>query len=177
MGASAVPRPAYDTRRRLVGVMHGNNGWSINNPTRPPSSNGRAAARAQEPAFRAPWGELERQIPYVTITTQPFPLEWWTPPAMRAAAVTRATELPASPDPAPRPFAIIKIEVADDAEVAEPARLEPRPRPLPASAAQPGPRSVGRQRQRRGFLTRLALVAVGLVISLIAVETASRRRS
>lgn len=204
MGASALPRPSYDTRRRLVGVMHGSNTWSVNSPARPSGGTAHVpsaptAPLQAEPAFRAPWGELERQIPYVTITTQPFPLEWWTPPGMRAAAVTRATalpvdlvsrptptfqELPEAPnawlatEPGASPVPTVSKPIAAEPMAAEAKTADPmpamtdvvatrRPRTAPASREQ---------RQRRGFVTRLAVLAIGLVISLIAVETATRRR-
>jgi len=120
-----------------------------------------ALPRPQAP--RAPWTESKVRIPYVVITTQPWPTEWWRPPSERVAtngAVARPIEIVALPreeaPPAEAPRAPERI--------AEPVvRLPERARP-------------SRQR-RRGMLTRLAIVAIGVVISLIAVETASRRRS
>src|SRR3954454_10546071 len=105
IGVAGMP---YRVRRGLVPVMPAPPG--VRAPasvatTRvtdiaPPSH---AELPAAEPLFRAPWGELERELPYVTITTQPWPEEWWRPAGRRMAAaavgmadtaIARATVIP-----------------------------------------------------------------------------------
>ena len=56
------------------------------------------------------------------------------------------------------------------------APVEPTPT-VRAARTGKAVRAAEARARRRGMLTRLALFAVGLVISLIAVETVSRRRS
>jgi hypothetical protein len=184
-GATAPPRLAYGSRRRLVGVMDGRNGWQTNGrgpAAFPPASS------VYGPAFRAPWGEPEHADPSVTITTQLFPLAWWTAPGLRARPITRATSapvdlvdrlvrIPIEPEYAPTDVPASEQELAaisrlDVLEVAAEARTEPR-----AHEPRRSGRAARRSAQhRRGFAARLALVAVGLILSLIAVETATRRR-
>ena len=178
----------------------------------------------------APWGEPENPIPYVVITTQPWPEEWWRPNAVHDAngspikAARPASQLASAVDRvAPvhangagsngtglngsAPLPVARQKVPFDVEVIPVDRGEPMPptttlpttlrstprrgcrRPSGSSHAVDCRRSrhpsveVERERlatartRRRGMLTRLAIFAAGLVISLIAVETASRRRS
>ena len=190
-GAAAPPRLAYGSRRRLVGVMYGRNGWQPNG--RPTSG---TLAVADGPAVRAPWGELEHQIPSVTISTQLFPFEWWTAPGLRSTVgarataaptelVTRPTIIPILPEPLEEvPAASEPVGAALTA--AEPAERQAE-RDAPERDAPEGDaperearraRSAARRsaRQRRGLATRVALVAIGLILSLIAVESATRRR-
>ena len=181
-GATAPPRLAYGSRRRLVGVMHGRNGWLPNGSS--PSGTG---SNPGQSAFRAPWGELEVGIPYVTITTQPFPLEWWTAPGLRTTAAAHATADPIDllyrpsgilVEPALEPALPVELEqVLVIAEPEEPA-VDGFTTDWPTAEARRARRTARRSaRQRRGLATRMFLVAVGLVISLIAVETATRRRT
>jgi hypothetical protein len=181
----APARPFSDTRRRLVAVLQG----------RHASSNGHVAT---EPGFRSPWGELERQIPYVVITTQPWPAEWWRPRPQREAAAMRATAQPmdllarpAAQAPAQAaiqaPEAPVGIKVWDTpahttahdlGDAAEPLVTPAPSRPSSVSHNRAAVRRRARpQQDRRGLFARLAVLAVGLIVSLIAVETASRRRS
>lgn len=192
-GAAAPPRLAYGSRRRLVGVMHGRNGWLPNGRALSASE---AAWTLDEPAFGAPWGELEHEIPYVTITTQLFPLAWWTAPGLRATAVApaiadpidllyRPTSIPFEPSPVPARTTEPELrhvipEPADPVPVA-PDADEPAIHPAPTDLAAPEPQRTRRAtrrsaHERRGLVARAVLVAVGLIISLIAVETATRRR-
>jgi hypothetical protein len=178
-------------------------------------------------SLTAPWGEPEHPIPYVVITTQPWPEEWWRPnPAHDAngspiKAARPASQLASAVDRvAPvhangagsngtglngtAPLPVARQKVPFDVEVIPVIRAEATSQPtlpttpiirrderaaarpearVPAASAAPPRREVGRERlataraRRRGMLTRLAIFAAGLVISLIAVETASRRRS
>jgi hypothetical protein len=175
LGQLAPTRPFSDTRRRLAAVAQGRNGTHT-------GSNGTAPA---EPGFRAPWGEVERQIPYVVITTQPWPMEWWRPPQSREAAARRASDQPADllarpaaqAAPPLLPEATVGIRVWDTpahTSAHEPVgmRVAPRKNTEPRSTV----RRARAQQKRRGLFTRLAVVAVGLIVSLIAVETATRRR-
>ncbi len=182
--AAAPPRLAYGSRRRLVGVMHGRNGW-LPNGSSPSSSD--APSSLDQSSFRAPWGELEGGIPYVTITTQPFPLEWWTVPGLRSTAAAHAIADPIDllfrpsnvlVEPAPEPDLAVELEqIAVIVEPEEPAVERSTPE-LPTAEARRTRRTTRRSaRERRGLVTRMVLVAVGLVISLIAVETATRRRT
>ena len=95
----------------------------------------------------APWDEAENPVPYVVITTQPWPEEWWR-------AGPRDT-----PSNGSKPHPLTVRQVPSGINVI-PVRARPRARA-----------------RRRGLFTRLAIFAVALLISLIAVETASRRRS
>lgn len=180
-GATAPPRLAYGSRRRLVGVMYGRNGWQPNGQA---TSN--TASNDDGTPFPAPWGELEHPIPSVTVTTQLFPLEWWTAPGLRRTAVARATadpiellarrsSIPILPEPRPL------VAEATEPDVGAPLAIEPTDRPAPREWPEHGARrtrSTTRRsaHQRRGLVTRMALVAIGLILSLIAVETATRRR-
>jgi len=191
-GAVAPPRLAYGSRRRLVGVMHGRNGWLPNGRAFPTSETSYAV---DGPAFRAPWGELEHEIPYVTITTQLFPLAWWTAPSLRATATAWATAdpidilyRPVKPvfDPAPASVETPDPGQRQDVMAAEPVTVAPvaaelaigvAPPPRPAADRRRARRATHRTAQaRRGLVARLVVVAVGLIISLIAVESATRRR-
>jgi hypothetical protein len=211
----APARPFAETRRRLVGVMQSRIAPAVPIAARP-------SAPAAEPGFRAPWGELERQIPYVVITTQPWPTEWWRAPMHRAAAAQRATAQPAdlltrsgswdglaalATAAAAAPGRAIGVKVWDTPEhttahdrsfapemMPAPEMTAPEMMPAPDHAPTPEPvetpvaaprivsesRAVRRARakeNRRGLFTRLAIVAFGLIVSLIAVETATRRRA
>ena len=148
-------------------------------------------------SFQAPWGELE-PIPYVVVTTQPWPEEWWRPngsgPHTVAAGPHAGTAGPdtrsdgrniASTRPVPRQIAVIPIERGAAVPRAAPPVGERRAPDHPArrtaaattnAAARRRRDAEARAARRRGTLTRLAIFAVGLVISLIAVETAARRR-
>lgn len=186
-GVAAIPRPPYDARRRMVGVMHGRNGWSLNGPARTSIGTPKATA---EPAFRAPWGELEQQIPYVTITTRPFPLEWWHPRPAFDSAIARASAMPmdsvtpAAPvvqrdlmplfeirQPAPAAAPGVRRAIDQEASFGQPSAYRADDR-----QARPATQAKGRRRRRRGLAARLAVVALGLLISLLAVESATRRR-
>ena len=125
---------------------------------------------------RAPWEEPARKIPYVIITTQPWPEEWWRRTDRPGASTTRATE---------RPLEIVALPRMP--ELAPPE--EAPPLVAPSRSAQQARRGSGALRadrredrdragsRRRGSLGRLALFVLGLVISLVAVETATRWRS
>src|SRR4051794_40500515 len=100
IGLAGVP---YRVRRGLVPVMAPFAGVLAPSSDKETISASRAALPAAEPSFRAPWGELERELPYVTITTQPWPEEGWPPAARRVAtaatslasnAIARATDTP-----------------------------------------------------------------------------------
>jgi uncharacterized membrane protein len=171
--------------------MQGRNATSPLAAARVTATNGHSPA---EPGFRAPWGELERKIPYVVITTQPWPHEWWRPATEQTSAAERATAHPVDilarpraqaaapfPDFLPEHRSIIAASAGATASAApSPARTTAQTaqtaRPPKARQRGGAPRRDPAQR-RRGLFARLAIVAVGLVISLIAVETASRRRS
>src|SRR5204862_1792457 len=91
IGLAGVP---YRVRRGFVPAMTRH----VDSTSRPYARRMGTATEAarviSEPSFRAPWGELERQLPYVTITTQPWPEEWWRashrPVAQAAAPVAFA---------------------------------------------------------------------------------------
>jgi hypothetical protein len=204
-----------------------------------------AAEPAAEPGFRAPWGELERQIPYVVITTRQWPAEWWRAPTGRSAAARRATAQPAdvlagsatvrgSSTDVRRPASAsastrsasrgaggweglaalaaaaavpgrrdVAVKVWDTPEHVSAHDLAPArskgfahdiPSPTIADALDRAPihvpvvaprvpsesraeRRARAKERRRGLFTRLAVVAFGLIVSLIAVETATRRRA
>jgi len=183
----------------------------------------------------APWGEPENAVPYVVITTQAWPEEWWRPNAKRVprdgdgaaeflesrqSRLAAAGRLPESrfasgprlngtgPDGigeertapqqdraehSPSRLGVIPVvrggaRPASNDDVAAATRLqEERARRWEAHvqsiADVRAQRNLERERltlvrsRRRGSLTRLAIFAAGLVISLIAVEAASRRRS
>jgi hypothetical protein len=139
------------------------------------------ALPAAEPSFRAPWGELERELPYVTITTQPWPEEWWRPSARagtRASAAVAATAIARATDrPSERVAAstvAIPVDSTPHIAIAPLAQTTPDGDiPAPDTRSR---RATRTEVPRRGFLARMALVAAGLVLSLIAVESASRRR-
>jgi hypothetical protein len=149
------------------------------------ASASRSVLPAAAPSFRAPWGEIERELPYVTITTQPWPEEWWRPAAPRqtiatveatADAIARATDTPS--ERLTRSAVAVPVEAARSIAIKPIAKLEP----LHETQAPETPQakrtlaSARKQPPRRGILGRLVLVAAGLVLSLIAVESASRRR-
>jgi hypothetical protein len=150
--------------------------------TAPPST---SALPAAEPSFRAPWGEIERELPYVTITTQPWPEEWWRPAARRTAvgtvdaaadAIARATDTPT--ERMTRSAVAVPVEAAHSIAIKPIAKPEPaHETPAPETPkAKRTPASARKQAPRRGGRGRLVVVAGGLVLSLIAVESASRRR-
>lgn len=225
-GAATRPRPTYDSRRQLSAVARGRNGWTISAPAWASAATVRPSL---EPAFRAPWGELETEVVSVTITTRLFPLEWWRPPLTHArAASAHASVEPGNPLTSLKPLlrsasegqggifgqdhalgsigeaVVIPVYAAaafadPAAGVAQPApgaagrtgeaaewrQLSPertrkaaewreRSRPLPPRTT---PSHQQLRQQRRGLLTRLAVVVIGLVISLVAVESATRRRA
>jgi hypothetical protein len=192
----------YRVRRGLIPVMDP----VSDSPSEAPSHDARPAgtleSTASQAVFRAPWGELERQLPYVVITTQAWPEEWWRPPGSRAprriddadrsstlvaAAVAEATPpighrmqdpiARATDAPSERLAAsVIAVPVDPIRRIgitAIPKRSTTVGTPAPARGRRRAPR---REPARRGSLARLVLVAVGLVLSLIAVESASRRR-
>jgi hypothetical protein len=118
-----------------------------------------AETRRIDASFRAPWGESESKNPFVVITTEPWPVEWWRVPRtapLSAAATSNPMAVAASPFPAAR-SRIVPLEV-------------------PQHADRPRARTRRRETPRRGLLARIALVAFGLVVSLLAVESASKRR-
>lgn len=147
----------------------------------------------------APWGEPENAVPYVVITTQPWPEEWWRPNAKRIprdggpAADLLESRLAAARH-GPSRIGVIPVErggaeprARDDPaatstllEEDRAMRREARTQSIAGVHAQ---RRIERERlaearaRRRGTMTRLAIFALGLLISVIAVETASRRRS
>ncbi len=179
-GLAGVP---YRVRRGLVPVSTPFTG--VLAPTTAPAvrSTAHTALPAAEPSFRAPWGELERELPYVTITTQPWPEEWWRPSAASARTATRtstaiaATAIARATDTPSERIAASAVAIPVDS--ARPIAIVPLVRPEPSidMPAPETPRTTARtEAPRRGFLGRLALVAAGLVLSLIAVESASRRR-
>jgi len=196
------------------------------------ATNGAASDRlhvAPWESFPAPWGEPENPIPYVLITTQAWPEEWWRPSTMRARTDIRsATDLPesrldaavnrvaagheydAGPDGAglngstarptngqhgPSRIGVIPVVrggamptardvPATASTLLQDDRAKRRESHVQAAAEVRAQRAdLERERlalarsRRKGTLARLAIFAVGLVISLIAVETASRRRS
>jgi hypothetical protein len=182
IGLAGVP---YRVRRGLVPIMAPMTGVLAPSSVSATISTSHPALPAAEPSFRAPWGELERELPYVTITTQPWPEEWWRPAARRmtAAAATlasnaiaRATDRPserigtsavAVPVDTTPAIAIAPLAASEAIrESATPDRIRNRDARRTDRGEAP----------RRGFLGRLALVAAGLVLSLIAVESATRRR-
>jgi hypothetical protein len=169
----------------------------------------------------APWGEPQIQVPYVVITTQPWPEEWWRPNARRLPRDGDPADLPESRLVATHPNGTGSDGTARDGGSADglpidhqgPSRIGVIPvvrggvapaghddglhdatllredrarrrevRMKSVARAQAQRRLEGEQlaearARRRGTLTRLAIFVVGLVISVIAVETASRRRS
>jgi hypothetical protein len=141
-----------------------------------------------EPSFKAPWGELERELPYVTITTQPWPEEWWRPAARQvarvstAAVATAATAIARATDTPSERLSASAVAVPIDS--APQIAISPTPTPPAVGQTSTTETSTNRETRRatraeapkRGILARLALVAAGLVLSLIAVESASRRR-
>jgi hypothetical protein len=214
-------------------------------PAAPAVSALAAAEPVAEPGFRAPWGELERQIPYVVITTRQWPAEWWRAPAGRSAAARRATAQPAeilagsthvqgrSTDlrrpvsasastrsaargaggwdglaalaaaaavPGRREIGIKVWDTPEHTSAHDPASARSNgyahdlPSPAIPDSSDRAPihepviaprvpsesraeRRTRAKENRRGLFTRLAVVAFGLIVSLIAVETATRRRA
>ncbi len=198
----------------------------------------------------APWGEPDNPVPYVVITTHPWPEEWWRPNVVpvrreaepgadlsesRLAAAGRVTAIRAvgrvTATGALERITAARLNGAGPSGAGSNGAETGGSRPRTASA-QNGPSRIGfvpvvrggatppahddslpvatplrddrasrregriesvaevrarreleRERlaearaRRRGMLTRLAIFAAGLVISLIAVETAARRRS
>ena len=184
IGLVGVP---YQVRRGLVPVMAPFAAALAPTSASQSVSTARAALPAAEPSFRAPWGELERALPYVTITTQPWPEEWWRPAARGLGAATSALAANAIARATDRPSELLSasavavpIEAAQAIAIAPLGEPESRPNAAPPSPdAGPGRtarRANRNEAPRRGFLGRVALVAVGLVLSLIAVESATRRR-
>jgi hypothetical protein len=182
IGLAGLP---YRVRRGLVPVLAPFAGVLVPTTGPGPIANLHTTMPSAEPAFRAPWGELERELPYVTITTQPWPEEWWTPaarrrtaatPALAGNAIARATELPSERVAA----SVVAVPIDAGPRISVAPNAEPEPHidaPAPsAHRRRDGRRAVRNEAPRRGFLGRVALVAVGLVLSLIAVESASRRR-
>lgn len=104
------------------------------------------APLAGAPAGRAPWATAEA-VPGVTIRTSQVPVEWLRPPA-------------AAPRPVPDAAAgrVAVVAPAPAAPARSPVATRPAERPLPASAR----------------IRRAAVMAVGLLVSLVAVEAAAR---
>lgn len=170
----------------------------------------------------APWGEPEQRVPYVVITTQPWPEEWWRPnarrlppegdtvaelPELRPAPghsngnsngagraqrdVGGMQEAASAPEIRSRTGAIpvhgdagsTSHDDSSEAALLHEDRARRREIHLEAVGDVRTQRRLERERKaeararRRGMLTRVAIFVAGLVISLIAVETASRRRS
>ncbi len=152
--------------------------------------------------YLAPWGELD-PIPRVVIRTYPFPTRWWRAIGPQTAAA-RATA-PVAPaviriDPVPDEPARVTIPIETSTAARTPATVATASAPgitgmtfaatsgaAPPLREMPAARAIDRgadevdprrsPQRRRSLIGRLALLAVGLVISLIAVESASRRRS
>jgi hypothetical protein len=184
IGLAGIP---YRVRRGLVPVMAPLTGTLAQSSGPGSVATAHAVLPAAQPSFRAPWGELERELPYVTITTQPWPEEWWRPAARHigsATATTAANAIARATDPPSERLSASAVAVPVEAAPAiaiaplvKPESQPPADRPSPGAAPRRAARRPNRnEAPRRGFLGRVALVAVGLVLSLIAVESASRRR-
>lgn len=101
----------------------------------------------------APWGVPE-PVPGVVVRTNAVPVTWLRrPPAGPPSVVTAAVAVPA-PRSAPRPAPAQRPETEQ--------RPEPAPRPEP----RPVPTSMR--------IRKAAVMAVGLLVSLVAVEAAAR---
>lgn len=124
----------------------------------------------------APWGEPAEPFPWVVVSTRVWTDVW---PRV-ATAATRATERPVSvaaramsPDPV---SSVAGATVPFRASVAEPVTLAQEvvaAEPVASRAVASGP-AVRAARPRRGFVARLAMFALGLLVSMVAVEAASR---
>ena len=118
------------------------------------------------------------RLPFVVITTQAWPEEWWRAP--RNGAVQTAPSTAAQ-------RAISVATIARPVETAPVITVAPMPAPTDMRQASHGPRDrphgaeptdrlPGRRRRSRGTFTRLAMLGLGLLVSIVAVEAASRRR-
>ena len=171
-------------------------------PTRLPASrrvDGRASGQPGATAHRkplaaqltplamAPWGEPARSVPYVVITTQAWPHEWWRP-ADRVATVSAARPIsvvaarrapggsivpviPAKDLPA---SSVAGAPTDGDHAVAERAAAALGMAPPAASPAAHTSLAHGRGRSQRGLMRRVAILVIGLVVSIVAAETAYR---
>ncbi len=127
-----------------------------------PVDDGRAAtvrvAGPAEPelvALTAPWGEPTSPFAGVTVSTRQVPLSWLRP----ERPVGRAVPMPIRADPLPA-----SVPIARPATITELPRT-PRAVPQVPAVGHRGP--IGRFR-------RAAALALGLLVSLVAVEAAAR---
>lgn len=131
-----------------------------------PAANGRLAIPIEPvPAapMLAPWGEPAEPFPWVVVSTRLWTDAW---PGMGRADVAQARAVE-------RPIDI----VARPATPPPPAPVQTRTPPVLVAhdpTSVPVPRLRGAPRPRRGFVARVALLAIALLVSLVAVEAATR---
>lgn len=154
--AQVAVRPASGTRMIAIPVDGGR-----------PVPSRRPASSAGPVIAAAPWGEPLVPFVSVTVSTCLVPQEWLRSGIRTAEVigVSRARPVPVmSPPPVTPP-----LSFPPPARQATISQFPHEPRPWPGTIA-----AAGAQRRRHGRFRRATTLAVGILISLVALEAAAR---